>query len=198
MKPVQGFLVLMAVAVLAGCGSGRPSHTTAPLRTAGVTTTPVPGATAPRPGLQTPPSSTTSWTRARGSAARGPAPSPGPYGRRSPRASWKQGALETAKAFVEWFDRWVAGESTARQAPEVTAAYAAKLRASTDNVPPAVKGHVATIVHLILAGMPPDAPDPREAWIYTATRSQGVVIQFTVKERLFGSRWLVYDLYQGP
>jgi hypothetical protein len=99
---------------------------------------------------------------------------------------------------VRWFDRWLAGESTARKAPDVTPVYAAKLRATDNNVPPAAKGHAAAIVHLIPAGMPPNATHPHEAWIYTATRSQGAVIQFTVEERLYARRWLVYNLYQGP
>jgi hypothetical protein len=99
---------------------------------------------------------------------------------------------------VTWFDRWLAGEATASQAPDVTAAYAAKLRATGNNVPPAAQSHVASITHLIPAAMPPNAANPQEAWIYTATRSQGTVIQFTVQERLHAGRWLVYDLYQGP
>jgi hypothetical protein len=111
---------------------------------------------------------------------------------------WQSPALATARSFVRWFDRWLAGEATARQAPNVTAAYAAKLRASVNHVPPAAQGHVASITHLIPAAMPPNAANPREAWIYTATRSQGAVIQFTVQERLHAGRWQVYDLYQGP
>jgi hypothetical protein len=99
---------------------------------------------------------------------------------------------------VRWFDRWLAGESTARQAPDVTGVYARKLLATANNVPPAARGQVAAIVSLILAAMPPDATHPREAWIYTATRSQGALIRFTVEERLIAGRWLVYDLYQGP
>ena len=53
-------------------------------------------------------------------------------------------------------------------------------------------------MHLIPAGMPPNATAPTEAWLYTATRSQGAVVQFTVEERLHGRRWLVYNVYQGP
>ena len=53
-------------------------------------------------------------------------------------------------------------------------------------------------MHLVPAGMRPNATYPHEAWIYTATRSQGAVIQFTVEERLQDHRWLVYNLYQGP
>jgi hypothetical protein len=99
---------------------------------------------------------------------------------------------------VTWFDRWLAGASTARRAPDVTPAYAAKLRATVNNVPPAAHGQIAAIVHLISAGMPPNQAHPHEAWVYTATRSQGAVIQFTVQERLYAGRWLVYNLYQGP
>lgn len=106
--------------------------------------------------------------------------------------------MATGRRFVTWFDRWLAGESTARRAPDVTAAYGAKLRATVNNVPPAAQGHVAAIMHLVAAGMPPDATHPHEAWIYTSTRSQGAVIRFTVEERLHAGRWLVYDLYQGP
>lgn len=100
--------------------------------------------------------------------------------------------------FVTWFDRWLAGESTARPAPDVTPVYAARLRATVNNVPPGARGQVAVIVSLIPAGMPPDATHPREAWIYTSTRSQAAVIRFTVEERLIAGHWLVYDLYQGP
>lgn len=111
---------------------------------------------------------------------------------------WQTAALATARTFVTWFDRWLAAETTARQAPDVTPGYAAKLRTTGTDVPPAARGRVAAIVHLIPAGMPPNATDPTEAWIYTATRSQGAVVQFTVEERLHGRRWLVYNVYQGP
>jgi hypothetical protein len=99
---------------------------------------------------------------------------------------------------VTWFDRWLAGESTARQAPNVTGHYARKLLATATNVPPAARGHVAAIAQLVPAGMPPNAARPHKAWIYTTTRSQGAVIRFTVEERLIAGRWLVYNLYQGP
>ena len=115
-----------------------------------------------------------------------------------PAVRWQVGAIRTARTFTTWFDRWLAGEATAGQAPDVTPGYAAKLRTTVNNVPPAASGHVATIVHLIPAAMPPRSADPREAWIYTATRSQGAVIQFTVQERLTAGRWLIYGVYQGP
>lgn len=123
-------------------------------------------------------------------------------GRRLPwpshAAPWRAAALATARTFVTWFDRWLVGESSARQAPDVTGVYARKLLTAANNVPPAARGHVAVIVSLIPAAMPPDATHPREAWIYTATRSQGAVVRFTVEEQLIAGRWLVYDLYQGP
>ncbi|MGH2929463.1 MAG: hypothetical protein ACRDL8_14770 [Solirubrobacteraceae bacterium] len=106
--------------------------------------------------------------------------------------------MATGRHFVTWLDRWLAGEATARRAPYVTPAYAAKLRATVNNVPPAAQGHVSAIRRLVPAGMPPDATRPHEAWVYTSTSSQGALIHFTVEERLYGGRWLVYDLYQGP
>jgi hypothetical protein len=98
---------------------------------------------------------------------------------------------------VTWFDRWLAGESTARRAPDVTARFAAELRASDNAVPPAARGQPAAIQQLVVAGMPPRAPHPHEAWIYAATRSQGVIVRFTVEERVQTGRWLVYAVYQG-
>src|SRR5437879_4681627 len=57
--------------------------------------------------------------------------------RRPPRAvHWQTAALATARTFVTWFDRWLAGETSGRQAPDVTPGYAAKLRATVTNVPP--------------------------------------------------------------
>lgn len=198
MKPRRGFLAFLAVAALAGCGGSGTSHTTSAPAPAAVPGRSAPGITAPN--ASPPPSAnlTSASTSTLDSSTARPTHSLRRSGHYASTASWRQGALATAQAFVEWFDRWVGGESTARQAPDVTVTYSAKLQASIDNVPPAAKGHVAMIVHLVPAGMPPDAPDPREVWIYTATRSQDVVIQFTVEERLYGKRWLVYDVYQGP
>lgn len=116
---------------------------------------------------------------------------------RHPAAPWQPAAAAAARTFVTWFDRWLAGESTARQAPEVTASFAAELRASDNTVPPAARGHVGAITQLVVAGMPPRATDPHEAWIYAATRSQGVIVRFTVQERFQTGRWLVYAVYQG-
>lgn len=110
---------------------------------------------------------------------------------------WHAAALATARAFVTWFDRWLAGESTARQAPHVTPRYAATLRATVNHVPPGARRQVAAIVSLIPAGMPPTAAHPHEAWIYTTTRSNGALVRFTVEERLTTGHWLVYSLYQG-
>jgi hypothetical protein len=111
---------------------------------------------------------------------------------------WQTAALATVRAFVTWLDRWLAGESTARQAPDLTAGYASKPRATVNHVPPAAPEHVSALVHLVPVGMPPNATDPHKAWIYTPTRSQRAVIQITVEERLHDRRWLVYNLYQGP
>lgn len=112
-------------------------------------------------------------------------------------AAWKAAALATARAFVTWFDRWLAGESTALQAPYITQRYAATLRATVNNVPPGARRQVAAIVSLIPAGMPPTAAHPDEAWIYTTTRSHGALVRFTVEERLTTGHWLVYNVYQG-
>lgn len=117
--------------------------------------------------------------------------------RRYPAPPWQPAATAVARTFVTWFDRWLAGESTARQAPDATASFAAELRASDNTVPPAARGHVGAITQLVVAGMPPRATDPHEAWIYAATRSQGVIVRFTVEERFQAGRWLVYAVYQG-
>lgn len=90
-----------------------------------------------------------------------PDPSRGPHHRHSrprrpPRAvHWQTAAVTTARTFVTSFNRWLAGEVTARQAPDVSPGYAAKLLATVNHVPPAARRHVAAIVHLVPAGMPP-------------------------------------------
>jgi hypothetical protein len=190
MKSALPGLALLAIA-LAGCGT-QGSHT----RTAPNATASAPPSASGSPSSTTPLSAAArshASARTHGHLRR---PAHPPHAR---TAVWQAGALATAGTFVQWFDRWLAGESTARQAPDVTRGYAAKLRATVNNVPPAAKGRVAAIVHLIPAAMPPTAAHPREACVYTAARSQGTVIQFTVEERRSSrrGRWLVYNLYQG-
>jgi hypothetical protein len=187
-------VVILAAIALAGCGSQAPRHTTTPPVAA-----PAPALTAKSSNTtlarSSPATTTASSPVISSSASRGSRPhAPRPY---TARVTWQAAAVASARAFVGWFDRWLAGESSARRAPEVTAAYAAKLRASVNNVPPAAKGHVAAMLYLIPVAMPPGAAHPHEVSVYTVTRSQGTVIRFTIRERLYGHRWLVYGLDQG-
>ncbi len=185
---LYGLAAVLVVAVIValaphgrgGGGKGTQAPTAAASRTSAATRSPAPA-----------------------SAASSLAPShTSPQSRRPPlqpprAAPWKAAAVSAARPFVTWFDRWLAGESTARQAPHVTRRYAATLRATVNNVPPGARRQVAAIVSLIPAGMPPTAAHPHEAWIYTTTRSNGALVRFTVEERLTAGHWLVYSLYQG-
>jgi hypothetical protein len=193
MKCAPLVVTLVAIA-LAGCGSQAPRSTTTPPAAA-----PAPALTATSSkatGARSSPTTTTASSPVISSSPshRGHPHAPRPYAR---RLAWHAAALASARAFVRWFDRWLAGESSARRAPDVTPAYAAKLRASVNNVPPAARGHIAAVLYLIPVAMPPSAAHPHDVSVYTVTRSQGTVIRFTIRERLYGHRWLVYGLDQG-
>jgi hypothetical protein len=187
-------VVTLAAIALAGCGSRAPRRTTTPSAAA-----PMPAPTATNSSSTLARSSPTATTASspviRSSPShRGHPHAPRPYAR---RLAWQAAVVATARAFVGWFDRWLAGESSARRAPNVTPAYAAKLRASPNNVPPAAKGRVAAVLYLIPVAIPPGAAHPHQVSVYTVTRTLGTVIRFTIRERLYGHRWLVYGLDQG-
>jgi hypothetical protein len=187
-------VVTLAAIALAGCSSHAPRRTATPPAAA-----PAPAPTAASSSstlARSSPTTTTASSPVIGSSrSHGSHPhAPRPY---TGHVAWQAAAVATARAFVGWFDRWLAGESSARRAPDVTPAYAAKLRVSPSNVPPAAKGHVAAVLYLIPVAMPPGAAHPHEVSVYTVTRSQGTVIRFTIRERLYGHRWLVYGLDQG-